>query len=539
MLRKEITPLLLLAVFCLAAAASHGGTLLVLPFENHTNKPGLDWIGESIVQSLGEDLSAPDRHVLTREERAAASDWLGIPTSGILSRATIIKIAELTDADLVILGSFELQGDQLSIKTQVLEMKTPRLSAIPPQSGPLKDLLGIQGRVAAALLDHAGWPADVPSGRPRPRVAAWENYIRGLLATERAPQVKYFREAARLEPSYPAPAFQLGKIYMQSRDYQTAVPWLAKLKKEDPNYLEASFLLGLAHFHLEEWDKAEAAFRAVTERLPLNEAYNNLGAVQSRRGKRAAQESFLKALEGDPTDPDYYFNLGYFHWRLGEYPQAIRRFREVLARRPGDGEARLLLLLSLEHLGQTSEAAREREVLARSPGAPRFPPGQEEKRLAQLDRLRRNYDESSFQQLRMTLEIAGEEKLRLLPSGEHASVHLARGRELFQEQRDAEALVEFREAVALDPNNARAHLELARIYARTGRAQEAVAAALRAAELGKKDADPYLVLARIYLDQGKREEAQGAVNQALQREPRNPVAQSLLQTIQSKTAPPR
>ena len=57
-------------------------------------------------------------------------------------------------------------------------------------------------------------------------------------------------------------------------------------------------------------------------------------------------------------------------------------------------------------------------------------------------------------------------------------------------------------------------------------------AALRAAELDKKDAQPCLLLARIYWEQGKRAEALKAVHQALDREPANAAAQSLLRSIE-------
>ncbi len=516
------TALLLAAVLGLGAVSAGAGTVLILPFENRTHNAGLDWIGESVAEWLGDQLRAPDRYVVSRAERAAVFDQLGIPSAGILSHATIFKLADLADADLVALGSFELANEKLTLRGQVLDMKLRRLSSQLEAGGPLSDLLEIQTGLGASLLKAAGLPDAGATGRSL-RLDSWENYIRGLTAGEQPKQVKFFREAARLDPAFSAPAFQLGKIYFQNRDYPTAIPWLARLKKDDANYLEASFLLGLAYLRVEEYDKAEASFLAVTEKLPLNEAYNNLGVAQAKRGKKAAAGSFQMALAGDPDDPDYYFNLGYFYWKTGDFAQAARRFRETLARRPRDPDARRMLNACLSRLGQAPE-----------PGEPGRPG--EERRLEGLERLKENYEEASFRQLRLALEAAGEEKLRALPPSEHAARHVARGRERFDEGLGAEALADFQEAARLDPQNAEAHFFMAQIHARAGRAEEAKAFALLAEQYGKKGAEPFLALARIYLEQRKYEEALDAGRQALAREPGNEEVQALLEKARSGQA---
>ena len=66
----------------------------------------------------------------------------------------------------------------------------------------------------------------------------------------------------------------------------------------------------MAEFYLGSYDKAYAAFNYLATRLPLTEVYNNLGVVEARRGHLpAAVEYFSKAVEADPNDSDYRFNL--------------------------------------------------------------------------------------------------------------------------------------------------------------------------------------------------------------------------------------
>ncbi len=524
----------------LLAGAAHSTTCMILPFENQTGDAHLEWISESFAEGLAERLDGPSFYVVSREERAAAFDLLGIPAARILSRATILKLAETIDADYVILGQYSLAApNQLQARARLLEMHPPRLRSKFTQSRPLSELLVLQDRLAVAISRalEVG-PGSLPGGlapmpEPRVRLDAWENYIRGLLASSRSEQVKLFREAARKDRSFGSAALELGKFYFQNRDCPTAIPWLTKLKSGKAGFLEARFLLGICCFSLEKYEKAEAAFRTVAERLPLNEAYNNLGAAQSRRNQPAALDSFRKAAEGDPADPVYSFNLGYWHWKSGQYASAAWQFRLALERNPEDGQVRALLVKSLERAGNIVEAARERQLLVDDRAAVRIT-DLDEQAFQGLERLKENYHGRRFRQLQLVLEILREESLSRLPREQHAESHLERGRELLGETRDAEALGELREAVRLNPNQAEAHLLLGWLHERGGRREEAVREA-RLALTSENSLEAHLLLAKIYLEQERVAEAEQQALQALEVEPENVAARSVLETIQMRT----
>jgi tetratricopeptide (TPR) repeat protein len=496
--------------------------ILILPFENHSRSSALDWVGESVAEGLAtrwrfserpagtRAITGDMRYVIRREERVAAFDQLGLPPTIELSHATAIKIGELTGADLLIFGSFEGDADHLTLSARVLEMRSPRLQAPCQEAGKLSELLALQDRLATDLAATAGFSTPVGAGLGTTSLEAWELYIRGLTAGPAPQQFKYFREATRLDPRFLPAIFQLGRISFQSREYSDAVQWLEKLGVTDPNYLEASFLAGIADYHLRQWEKAEAAFQAVTATLPLNEAFNNLGLVQLRERKRpAALENLQKAFEGDPNDADYAYNLACYYLRTGDYAQAARHLREVLAKKPGDAEAKTLLADAMQ-------------------GTPAEPP----------ERLKYNFEEPNFRQLRMTLERVAEEKGGEVPSGapSPAALHLSRGRELVEQKQDAAALREFNAVIQLDPSSVQAYMDLARLHARAARFSSAEECARHAAELDrdKKDPEPYLLLARIYQEQGKAEEARAALKNALERDPENVAARELERQIKVK-----
>jgi len=149
-----------------------------------------------------------------------------------------------------------------------------------------------------------------------------------------------FTKAARLDEHYSQPCFQLGKAAWANKDYRVAAGWLARVDRSDPHYLEAQFLLGLCRYYSGDFAAAEQSFELVGSSVPLNEVYNNLGAAEARRNNLAgATANFQKALEGDASDPDYYFNLGYAYWLSGKYAEAAASFRDTLERNDRDTEA--------------------------------------------------------------------------------------------------------------------------------------------------------------------------------------------------------
>src|SRR5215469_10321166 len=85
-----------------------GETTVVLPFFNHTSSANLDWIGESIAESVHDALASEGKLVLDRGDRLEAYRRLSLRPGAELTHASILKIGESLDASNVIYGWFEL-----------------------------------------------------------------------------------------------------------------------------------------------------------------------------------------------------------------------------------------------------------------------------------------------------------------------------------------------------------------------------------------------------------------------------------------------
>ena len=98
-------------------------TVLVLPFENQSKAPGLEWISEAFPEVLGDGFSSSGLYVISRDDRTTAFDRMGMPVGAHLSRATLYRISEQIDADYVVYGTYNYDGQAFTAAAQLLDMK--------------------------------------------------------------------------------------------------------------------------------------------------------------------------------------------------------------------------------------------------------------------------------------------------------------------------------------------------------------------------------------------------------------------------------
>src|SRR5882724_11954374 len=82
--------------------------VMVLPFENTSNKGEYNWVGESFADALAELLNKPGLIVVSSDEREFAYHQLRLPETVIPSRATAIKLAREAKATMVVIGSYNV-----------------------------------------------------------------------------------------------------------------------------------------------------------------------------------------------------------------------------------------------------------------------------------------------------------------------------------------------------------------------------------------------------------------------------------------------
>ena len=81
-------------------------TVMILPFENTSDKAEFNWVGESFANSLSDLLKVPSLNVITNDERKIIQQRLRVPLTVLPSLATSLKIARESNASLLIAGKY-------------------------------------------------------------------------------------------------------------------------------------------------------------------------------------------------------------------------------------------------------------------------------------------------------------------------------------------------------------------------------------------------------------------------------------------------
>jgi len=532
---RQLLPVLILAFFvalptfarCQVPSAepaaetpARGRLLLVLPFENRTGQPNLDWIGDGAADIFNRRLDAAGFLTISRDDRLYALDRLGLPLNFQPSRATTIRIAQLLDADSVVIGFYTLTGDQLTVTAQVLDLHQLVLGQKIEQTSALKNLLDMLNGLAwnvAHRLDPAYSVAEqtflAADGPLHP--GAFENYIRGMTAEAIDDRITHLREAVRLNPGFTPARLELGKAYFANQDYDSAAATFGQMPKDAPSALEADFDRGLAFLYTAHYMKAEDAFAFVAMQLPLAEVVNNEGVAASRRGHDGAP-LFQRAVAADPHDEDYHFNLAIALRKRGDLAGATREIDAALKLRPSDADAQAF-------------AATLKE-----PAPPKTGPSTAASdETLPLERIKRNYNETEFRQAAYEMEQLQAMSLAALPPTKRATALVKDGDQFLNRGLILEAEREYQAALKADSASALAHAGLAQVREHSSDPRAARAEAQQSIRLGP-NVPAYLVLARLDMEANQLPAAASNVTAALRIEPTNGNAQGMRQALIAK-----
>lgn len=370
-------------------------SILVIPFNNDTQAADLNWIGESVSETIMTELSAAGQIVLDREAREEGYKRLGVKPDALYTKATLFKLGQTIDASLVCYGAYQIilptpdaqaRDGSIRISARFMDLRKLRDASEFSETGKLTDLSRLEEHLAWQCLRFVDPQTKVTADQllaPSKliRVDAKESYIRGLLASGADRKRTWFEQAAKLDPRYAQPQFEMGKLAMARKDYRQAASWFARIPQTDPLYLEAKFRMGLSSYMAGDYATAKSCFQELARSTPLNEVFNNLGAAESRLNDPAALEDFKRAMDGDASDPTYNFNYATALYRQGQFDAAAQHLHLAIAKSGSDPDA-VSLLSRCEH--QTPVTAGTRTWPA--------------------ERLKDNFDLTAFRQLKAMVQ---------------------------------------------------------------------------------------------------------------------------------------
>jgi tetratricopeptide (TPR) repeat protein/nucleotide-binding universal stress UspA family protein len=500
-----------------------GRILLVLPFDNRTGQPSLEWIREAAPEILGARFASAGFAPMSRADRRYALDHLGLPQGFHPSRATALKLAETLDADSIVVGSYLTDGTGIVAEARLVDVPHLRMSEAVTARGEMRDLIAVFDSLAWMLtrqLDPGFSVAEdtfVAAGKGL-RLDAFEQYIRGITEPDQPERLRHLNQAVLLSPDFSPAWMALGREDYNGQQYEQAAAAFAKVVRSDPNALEAGFYGGLSLLFFGDYPRAEQAFGGVARVLPLAEVVNNQGVAVSRQGHDGVA-LFRQAVAADPNIADYHFNLAVSLKRHGDAAEALTELAQCLRLRPNDSEAQEL------DKAWRAPAGKPAVGPASTPAAaPKADP---------LERIARNFNAVAFRQAAMMLDQVDASRLAALTPLERAQKLAGQARDYLNRGLLLEAERLYQSAVATDGRFAEAHAGLAEVRERTGDTEAARNEARAALKLAPS-ADAYMVLSRLDLAANHLNEAIKEAGEALKLDPQNRTAQELRRQIEAR-----
>ena len=446
------------------SVAERGRILLVLPFDNRTTNPSLDWIREAAPSLLSSRFASAGFSPMSRADRMYALDHLGLPEGFQPSRASALKLAQTLDADSIIVGSYITDGTDLVAEARVVDVPHLRMGLPVTSRGAMHDLIDVFDSLAWQLtrqLDpqFSGNEETFVAAGKGIRLDAFEQYIRGITEQDQAERLRHLNQAVALSPDFSQAWMALGREDYNGQQYEEAAKAFERVVgANDPDMLEAGFYRGLSLLFSGNYAQAQLAFGNVARVLPLAEVVNNEGVAVSRQGHDGSP-LFLQAVSADNNNADYHFNLGVSLMRHGATSQAITEMAQSLKLRPNDSEAQSLL------------KAWKTPVATPAPStamAGTDQTAEEDAKLDPLERIVRTFDAMAFRQAAVMMDQMEAAHLAALTPHERAVKLAGQATEYLNRGLILEAERLYQSAEAADGSLSEAHLGLAQVRMRTG-----------------------------------------------------------------------
>jgi TolB-like protein/class 3 adenylate cyclase/Tfp pilus assembly protein PilF len=328
-------------------------SIAVLPFENRSEDKANAYFAAGIQDEILTRLSKiADLKVISR---TSTQHYKSAPEN-------LPEIARQLGVAHILEGSVQRSGDAVRVNVQLIKAATDSHLWADTFDRKLTDIFSVESEVAKAIAEQlrahlTGREQQVIAATPTDNPEAYDAYLRGLaynLETTYTPAnalgaQKYLREAVRLDPK-----FALGWALLSitdARGYITqALQPTVALREEtrhaaetalalQPNLGEALYAKGFYHYAcLKDYDIAVRYFEQARQFLPNSSQISaSLAYVARRRGEWDRSESYFNQTERlDPRNVTLLAQHAQFYIELRRFPEALRKFDQVLDIMPGD-----------------------------------------------------------------------------------------------------------------------------------------------------------------------------------------------------------
>jgi eukaryotic-like serine/threonine-protein kinase len=285
-------------------------SLAILPFRNASGDQTLDWLGPSLAETLSTDVGQSSHLSVVSSERVSQIFRdLRLTSDVAFDPPTLQRLAEFSNADNLVWGSYARYGDQIRVDATVQDVKRGRTANF-AESATEKDMLSAIDRLA---------------GEIRSNLALSKSLVKEL-------EGQSFKPSTNSVPALRD--YDQGLQLARRGDYLGAVKKFQSSTQEDPNFALAYSELGRTFALLGQDNDAEQASQkavALSDPLPIQEKYLvQASHYQILRDYPRAIEAYENLARVWPANTDVLFSLGLLDEQSSAYDKAREEFTKVL-----------------------------------------------------------------------------------------------------------------------------------------------------------------------------------------------------------------
>jgi TolB-like protein/tetratricopeptide (TPR) repeat protein/class 3 adenylate cyclase len=328
-------------------------SIAVLPFDNRSRDPDNAYFADGIQDEILTRLSKiADLKVISR---TSTQHYKSAPEN-------LHEIGRQLGVAHILQGSVQKSGDIVRVNVQLIKAANDSHLWADTFDRKLTDILSVESEVAKAIAGQlraklTGEEEQVIAAKPTDNPEAYDAYLRGLaytLKTQNTPAnalgaQKYLREAVRLDPKFALSWALLSYVDSVGYTSLSLQPTVA-LREEarqaaetaltlQPNLGEAVLAKGYYYYScLKDYDTAVGYFEQARQLLPNSSRIpESLAYVERRRGRWDRSELYFNEAERlDPRNVSILTQHAVSYMELRRFPEAVRKFDQVLDITPGD-----------------------------------------------------------------------------------------------------------------------------------------------------------------------------------------------------------
>ncbi len=313
----------------MASGTVENSKIAVIPFENKSNNPELDVIGDMASDWITKGLMETGK--LTVLSSQTVNNRLAVVQAGTSANTKTLGV------DLILSGKYYVQENDIIVHGQIVDGTTQQvLHAFDEFKGPKEDAVEIMESMVQRILGY--WLIeDDPSIRKPPNFKAYKNYIEGYyywVAVDSKKAEKLLTEAYQMDTTFLNPLYALMFVY-SNQGRSDLIDTMVQILEPRKNEMSEIQLLQFKKWQADvkgQMQKVSAYYKKLCELDPTNADFNqDLAFCQITYDKdpKAAIETienfddryidYLKC-----TGCDWRFRwLASAYFRLGHYEKVL------------------------------------------------------------------------------------------------------------------------------------------------------------------------------------------------------------------------